>query len=563
MSLKTSFRKDNPILQYWDEIQSGRIKVCKKIYYVYKKLVDDMNNVNLDWEYNEKYANHAIEFIERFCKHSKGKKAGKKFQLELFQKALIAAIFGFVHKIDQTRKYKEVFLVIARKNGKSTLAAAIGLYMMIAVGEAGAEVYAVATKKDQAKIIWLESKRMVLKSTHLNKKIKCLVSELNSEYNDSTFKPLGSDSDTLDGLNVSCGLFDEIHAWKDKALYDVVSDGTSSRDEALIFIVTTAGLIREGIYDVKYEEAQLLIQAYMDGNDPNPEMLPIIYELDQKAEWTDPDAHIKANPGLFTIKVAKDLQRKVMRAQSNPQYIKNLLCKDFNIPETSVNVYFDLDEIVNKETFELDKLKPRGRYGIAGVDLSKNNDLTVATVIFKTSPTSKIYMLQMYFLPEEVFEKRIAEDKIHYDIWREKDLLTVVPGAVVDTSFVTKWFLKVQNEYDIFIWKNGYDAWSATYWVEEMNREFGDINIPIWQGFKTLSLPMMTLAGELRTKNIIYNNHPIFKWCCTNVTVKEDENGNIKPIKGTNQRKRIDGFASLLNAYTVYLNNLEEYNSIL
>ena len=165
-----------------------------------------MDNPECIWEYNERRANHAILFIETYCRHSKGKQGGKPFILELWQKAAIAATFGFVHKIDKVRRFLEVILDVARKNGKSTLAAAVGIYLMIADGEAGAEIYAVATKRDQAKIIWLEAKRMIKKSPELRTMIKCLVGEIVSDFNDSSFKPLGSDSETLDGLNVHGGM---------------------------------------------------------------------------------------------------------------------------------------------------------------------------------------------------------------------------------------------------------------------------------------------------------------------------------------------------------------------
>ena len=211
----------NPIIEYYKKIVSGEEVVSAKVRRVYKKLVDDIYDQNSEWEYNPKRANHAIEFIENFCKHSKGKMGGKPFILELWQKALIAAVFGFAHKIDGIRKYREVILIVARKNGKSTLGAAVGLYMQTADGEPGPEVVSVATKKDQAKIIWSEAKRMVKKSPSLRKRIRTLVSELVSDYNDGTFKPLSSDSNTLDGLNVHCGLIDELHAIKDKNLLDV------------------------------------------------------------------------------------------------------------------------------------------------------------------------------------------------------------------------------------------------------------------------------------------------------------------------------------------------------
>lgn len=228
----------NPIREYFDEIQNGKV-VSLKVYKVYKELVRIMDDLNSEWEYSAKKANHALEFIENYCRHSKGRYGGKRFRLELWQKALIAATFGIVHKITGLRKYRQVMLVVGRKNGKSTLSAAIGLYLQIADGELGAEIYACATKKDQAKIIWLEAKKMVKKSPTLLRRIKPKVAELEADYNDSYFRPLGSDSDTLDGLNVHGGLLDEIHAWKTKELYDVIVDGTSSREQPLIFITTT------------------------------------------------------------------------------------------------------------------------------------------------------------------------------------------------------------------------------------------------------------------------------------------------------------------------------------
>ena len=211
----------NPIIEYYNAIEEGEV-VSDKVRRVYKKLIIDLNNKNSEWEYSAKKANHAIEFIENFCKHSKGKTGGKPFILELWQKAMIAALFGFVHRIDETRKYREFVLIVARKNGKSALGSAIALYMLMADGEAGPEIVSAATKKDQAKIIWSEAKRMVKKSPVLSKRAKCLVSEIATSFNDGTFKPLSSDSNTLDGLNVHCSLIDELHAIEDKNLYDVI-----------------------------------------------------------------------------------------------------------------------------------------------------------------------------------------------------------------------------------------------------------------------------------------------------------------------------------------------------
>src|SRR5690606_38579563 len=203
-------------------------------------------------------------------------------------------------------------------------------------GEAGPEVVSVATKKDQAKIIWSESKRMVKKSPVLRKRVKTLVHELISEFNDGSFKPLSSDSNTLDGLNVHCALIDELHAIEDKNLYDVIVDGMSAREQPLSIITTTAGTVREGIFDIKYDEAERIINGYDDPNGYKDEhVLPIIYELDKREEWTNPDAWRKANPGLGTIKNRDELERKVNKAKANPLLVKNLLTKDFNIRETT------------------------------------------------------------------------------------------------------------------------------------------------------------------------------------------------------------------------------------
>lgn len=542
----------------------GAINSSYKVYRVYKEIVENIiNNEESIWEYDSHKANHAIEFVENYCKHSKGKMGGKPFILEVWQKALVAATFGIVHKISGLRKYKEVLLVVARKNGKSTLAAGIGLYMQLADGEPGAEIYACATKKDQAKIIWLESKRMVKKSKSLLRRVKPLVGELVADFNDSFFRPLGRDSDSLDGLNVHCALLDEIHAWTDKNLYDVIVDGTTAREEPLIFITTTAGTVRECVYDIKYDEAERVINGYDDKNGYRDDtLLPIIYELDSRLEWVDDECHIKANPGLGTIKRVDQLNNKVNKAKANPLLVKNLLCKDFNIRETSSEAWLTFEQINNDKKFDVLSLKPR--YGVGGADLSSTTDLTCATILFKVPNNEEIYIMQMYFLPEDLLEKRVEEDKIPYDIWRDQGLLRTTPGNKVHYKHVTEWFLEIQNEYDIYIFSGGYDSWSANYWIEDMKNTFGQETWQeVIQGKKTLSGPMKNLGADLEKKIINYNNNPILKWCLTNTAIDIDKNNNIQPIKTSNSRRRIDGLASLLNAYVQLERVYDTYMSVI
>lgn len=552
----------NPIYDYWEWMNGNRIKVSTKVYKTYEYIIKFLEDPDSEWEYDEKRANHAINFIEKFCKHSKGKMGGKPFILELWQKAKVAATFGIVHKITGERKYQRVVLIVARKNGKSTLSAAEGLYLFIADGEPGAEIYSVATKKDQAKIIWLEAKRMVKKSPALSKRIKPLVAELTCEINDGIYKPVGRDSDTLDGLNVHGATMDEIHAWTDKNLYDVIVDGTSAREQPLILITTTAGTVRENVYDDIYDEADRTINGYTDPDGYKDERsLFLVYELDDRKTWTDEETWMQANPGLGTIKKTDALRDKVNKAKANSKLVKNLLTKDFDIPETTGEAWLTFETIDNRDAFNMGNLKPR--YCIAGIDLSATTDLTCATIVFKVPDDETTYVKQMYWLPSDLVEVRSHEDKIPYDVWEDRGLLRRSGTNKVDYKDITKWLLEVQNEMDCYIYRIGYDRWSAQYLVDELEQTFGKITVPVAQGAKTFSNPMKRLESDLRAKKVNYNNNPITKWNLSNAAIKTDTNDNIALCKTSNPRRRIDGVASLMDALIVFEDNQEEYLALI
>lgn len=553
----------NPILEYWDAINNGSEVVSQKVYKTYQHVVQQLSAQKGEFFYSPKRANHVIEFIENFCHHSKGKVGGQLVQLELWEKAMLATVFGFVD-IEGNRQYREAVLIVGKKNGKSLIASAVGNYMMLGDGEAGAEVYAVATKKDQAKIIWLEAKRMIKKSPALSRRVRPLVAELNSDFNDGIFKPLASDSDTLDGLNIHCALMDEIHQWKNgRALYDIIADGVTAREQPLVFITSTAGVIREDIYDEKYEEAEKVINGYSDPDGyHDPHFIAFVYELDKREEWTDENCWKKANPGLGTIKNEKTLAAKVEKAKQNPDLVKNLVCKEFNIRETSSEAWLAFEQLDNRETFDLAELKPR--YGIGGADLSSTTDLTAAKVLFRVPDNPKIYVLSMYWLAEDLLDRRVREDKIPYDKWVERGLLRLCPGNSVHAKYVKEWFVEVQEKHDIYLTWIGYDAWSAKYWVEDMADYFGkSAMIPVIQGKKTLSDPMKRLGNDLASKLIVYNNNPIDKWCFANTAYDEDVNGNIQPHKTSKPTRRIDGTAALLDAYVVYQDKLQDYMAMI
>lgn len=556
-------KNKNPIESYWEWMNKNRIKVSTKVYKTYEYIINFLNDPESKWVYDETKANHAINFIEKFCKHSKGKMGGKPFILELWQKAKVAATFGIVDESTGERKYQRVVLIVARKNGKSTLSAAEGLYLFIADGEPGPEIYSVATKKDQAKIIWLEAKRMVKKSPALSKRIRPLVAEMVCYLNDGIYKPVGRDSDTLDGLNVHGATMDEIHAWTDKNLYDVIVDGTSARDEPLILITTTSGIVRENVYDEIYDEAERTINGYTDPDGYKDERtLFLVYELDNRKSWTDEETWMQANPGLGSIKKVDALRDKVNKAKANPKLVKNLLTKDFDIPETTSEAWLTFETIDNRATYDISKLKPR--YCIGGIDLSATTDLTCASVVFKVPDDEKTYVKQMYWLPSDLIEIRAREDKIPYDVWEDRGLLRRSGNNKVDYKDITKWFLEIQNELDCYVYKIGYDRWSATYLVDELTQYFGKtVPVPVAQGAKTFSNPMKRLESDLRSKLINYNNNSILKWCLTNAAIKTDTNDNIALVKTSNPRRRIDGVASLMDALIVLEDNFDEYNALI
>ena len=541
----------NYILEYWQEMKEGRVIVSKRIYKQYEKLIEDMN-YHPKYVYDERKAERPIQFIESFCRHSKGELAGKPLKLALFQKAYISALFGFIDKETGHRRYTESFFFVGRKNGKTTMLSAIALYMMIADGESGAEIYSVASKKDQANILFDQSHEMIMQSPDLNRNIRKRKADLYFPHNFSKMQSLGKNSNSLDGLNAHLVVIDELHSIQDRNLYEVMKQSQSARTQPLLIMITTAGTHRGTIFDDLYEYACNVV----DGQFKDDNFLPMMYELDAKEEYKNPKCWQKSNPSLHISKKVEDLERKVSRAKNNPNDLTGILTKDFNIRETTNKAWLTFDDINNTDTFDLSQFK--GSYAIGGADLSITTDLSCATLLFVDPQTEQRYIHQMYWLPEDNLRKRVDEDKIPYDKWHEQGLLRLCSGNTIDYSDITEWFKEMLNEYDITPLWIYYDNYSARYWVDEMEANgFKMIRTP--QGAKTLSLPMQNLGADLQKKKINYNNHPILKWCLTNTGIETDRNGNIVPVKNQSPKRRIDGTASMLDAYVGLFDNYESF----
>lgn len=544
----------NFIEEYYSKIESGEIVTSRRVKAVYSRLVEEIQHPkeNSPYYFDEELGERPIQFIERFCKQSQGT-LGAPLKLELFQKAFIQTLFGFIEKETGFRRFRETLFLCGRKNGKSTLLSGIALYMLIADGEGAAEIYSVATKKDQAKKVLTEAVNMIKQSPELRAVIKKRRNDVYFPYTASIFEALASDSNTLDGLNAHGVIIDELHAIRDRNLYEVMKQSTSSRRQPLVVMITTAGTVRECIFDDMYKYAC----DVADGIIEDPLFLPILYELDAREEWTDPTKWIKANPGLGVIKQYKTLEAFVERAKKNPADLPGVLCKDFNVRENSSESWLSFEEINNTATFELSDVF--NTYAIGGCDLSATTDLTAATLLIRKPGDDTVYVLQQYFLPEARVEhlEEKNTNEAPYRTWAKRGLLTICPGNRVNYSDVTAWFMRMREEYRIDPVKIGYDRALAGYWVDEMKSNGFEMS-QVAQGPFTFSQPMREMGAALGAHEVNYNNNPILKWCLSNTAVKKSGLNNIEPKKITDKR-RIDGAVSLLNAWVVYVRDFENY----
>lgn len=544
--------------QYLDAIISGEEVVSDKVRMVYEREVGWMSEPPEDFPFyfDEKEGLRHIEFIERFCKHSKGRFAGKPVVLELFQKAKIQLAFGWRWKETDFRRFREVFDLRGRKCGKSTETAAVEWDMLINDKEQGPEVYCTANKKDQADIIYQECVNMRLQSPALKAITKKRQSDIYCDFNFGKIKCLASDTSTMDGLNPSFFSLDELHAMKNSQLYDVMIQGQSMRDQPLAWLITTNGMVREGFFDSHYAYAEQVamwtVQDYT--------FLPLLYELNNRNDWQDPKHWPEANPGLGKIKSIKTLEQFVERAKADASFLPTVMTKDFNKPATQFASWLTFEELVNEETFTMEQVSKS--YAIGGCDLSAVGDLTCATLLIRKPENNKIYVVQKYFIPQSKLDylDKTKSKEAPYKLWAEQGWLTICEGAQVDYSKVTEWFVEMVEKYDIRPLWVCYDRALSGYWVPEMT-EYGFDMEKTAQGPFTWNQPMREMQAAFHDHRVVYNNNPILRWCLANTgkkSTKTDSIEMIQPVK-IQQNRRIDGMVSLLNAWVGYVKHFNEY----
>lgn len=543
--------------EYLDAIRTGKEVVSHKVRSVYERECAWMDKPDFLYSFDEKKGSRPIEFIERFCRHYEGEWAGKKIELELFQKAKIQLAYGWIEKATGFRRFREVVDIRARKCGKSTETAGVELFSLIGDNEGGAQVCCTANKKDQAAIIFKSAVAMREQSPALRSISRKRQSDIYFPATMSTLVALAADTKTMDGLNAHFFSLDEWHEARTRKVYDVMKQSQSARRQPLAWLISTNGFVREKFFDDRYDYASKV--ALWEKGFQDFRLLPLIYELDSRDEWDKEECWPKANPGLGKIKSLATLRQWVDDAKRDPTALPTVLTKDFNIPENSSDSWLPYKSCVNETVADMDFLKKS--YAVGGCDLSATTDLTCATLLIVKPNDDKMYVLQKYFLPEARVKEVEANSarEAPYKLWAEQDWLQVCPGANVDYRAVTQWFVDMVELYDIRPLYVGYDRALAGYWIEEMAERGFELE-RVAQGPYTWTYPMKRLGGLLSDKKIVYQNNPILRWCLTNTskkTTNRDGIASIQPVK-TSQNKRIDGMVSLLNAYTVFCNHEDE-----
>ncbi|MCI5680169.1 MAG: terminase large subunit [Bacteroidales bacterium] len=546
---------------YFTSIYDGSIIACEKMKRVSEMLLNNFSSPG-EFHFDYEIARWHIEFIERFCKQPTGK-LGQPLNLELFQKARLQVIFGFVDD-NNLRQFNEVMIVEGRKNGKTTECAAVETDLLLNDGEGAPEIYNVATMLDQAKLGFNACHKMIRQSPTLRKYIRKRAADLYAPMNMGFIKALASNTNSLDGLNVHGAIIDELAAIKNRDIYDLIKQAMGAREQPLLFCITTNGFVRNGIFDAQYEYAKNVLE----GRIKSPRFLPLIYELDDASEWDKPEMWIKANPGLGTIKKKEYLEERVQKAKDDPSFKPTVLVKDFNIPQTSQSAWMTYEDLNNEEMI------PDGakfRYFIGGFDAADSIDLNAAKAICRNIGDDKLYIKQMYWIPQSLLDQqeergdRRERDSVPYSLWVSQGLMRTCPGKKVDKRVFLDWFCELRDKEDIYPLYIGYDPWHISdELLRAFEQEFGrNVMIPVRQGVLTLSQPMKDLKADFQEKKIVYNNNPIDKWCLINTEEKKDVNGNVQPVKSDERTRRIDGTAALLDAYVVYVDKKDEFESLI
>lgn len=515
---------------------SGELVVCELVKLSCRRYLDDLvYAADRGLYFDEKSALRAIRFIEKL-KHTKGEWAGQSFTLEPWQQFIVWNIFGW-KRADGTRRYRNAYTEVSRKNGKTALSSGIGSYMLFADGEARAEVYSAATTRKQAEICFDEAVAAV-RATTLRSRIKIFRNAMVHEVTGSKFAPLSSDYDTLDGLNPSCAIIDEFHAHKDSGIYDVIISGMGARLQPLVFIITTAGFNKNGpCYDHRRTCIGILRGILEDDS-----IFAFICTQDSEDEWTNPSMWVKSNPNLGVSLRLEYLEDRVLAAQNKPSEIVNVKTKNLNMWTDASDVWVVDDKFVACHDPDFDVSTLEGRECFGGLDLSNSCDITAFALIFEID--GRFVLLLHCWIPYDTMMERFRKENISYPDWVDKGYVIATDGNVIDRDFVHAEILRLANVYRII--SIAYDRWGIT----DTAKFLTDNGITIsnfGQGYASLSPPTKKFEELILQGNMEHLGNPVLRWMMSNVELRRDPAGNIKVDKGKS-RQKIDGVMAAIMA---------------
>lgn len=528
------------IHEYYAKITSGEIIAGKWILLIYKILVEGI--AKHEYFYDDKRANKAIKFIENFCHHSKGR--NDLITLELWQKAIICAIFGIVDE-QKIRVFTEIFIIIGRKNGKSLFASAIIAYMVFLEAEYGQEVYCLAPKLDQANIVYDAFYKMVLAEEDLDELAKKRRSDIYIEENNTIVKPIAFNARKSDGLNPSLVICDEIAAWRGDAglkQYEVMKSALGARLQPLILSISTAGYENDSIYDELMKRAT----SFLNGSSKEHRILPFIYMIDDLEKWNDITELKKANPNMGVSVQERFFKDEIAIAEGSLSKKVEFLTKYCNIKQNSSVAWLEYT-VVEKSGVELTLEDFRDCYAVGGIDLSQTTDLTAASVVIERE--GKLYAFTQFFMPVNRLETLQAEDGVPYNLFVKKGVLTLSGDNYVDYKDVFSWFVWLLDTYGIRLLQIGYDRYSAKYLIDDL-KNYGFHTDDVHQG-ENLTPVIREFEGIIKDGNFKITSNNLLKSHFLNVAIKQNlETRKIRPVK-LNQRAHIDGFVSVIDAMTV------------
>lgn len=534
----------NYIQEYYHHIVKDdveNIHVGKWVRLIYEKVIAGLRDGL--FYFDERKANRAIEFIETFCHHCEGR--SDLIKLELWQKATVCLMFGIVDE-DGLRIYREVFLVMGRKNGKSLFASACIAYMDYLDGEYGAKIYCLAPKLEQAAIVYENFYRMITQEPELAELAQKRRSDIYIEETNSIVKPLAFNAKKSDGFNPHFTVCDEIASWPaEQGLkqYEVMKSALGARKQPMMLSISTAGYVNDGPYD----ELMMRSTAYLLGSSDERRLLPILYMIDDVAKWDDIQELKKANPNMGVSVTEDFFLEEIAIARNSLSKRAEFMVKYCNIKQSSTQAWlpYEVVDAVTKEKYSLEDF--RSTYCVGGIDLSQTTDLTACCVIIERD--GKLYTFANFFMPANKVDELQEREGVPYHIYISLGLIQTSGENFVDYNDCFEWFRMLVEEYEILPLQVGYDRYSAQYLVQQMNN-YGFHMDDVYQG-ENLTPVLHECDGLLRDGTLLLGDNNVLKAHFLNVGVKQnEETRKIRPVK-IDQRCHIDGFVAVIDALTV------------